>query len=267
MRKLVRAGMFAILFYVSVLLLAYLFQTKLIFFPTKLSQAHPFRRDVPCEEVFLTTPDGEKINGLFFSGSEKVVLYFHGNAGSLDSWQFVWEQFQETGVSLFIIDYRGYGKSTGSISEKGLNTDARTAYDYLLKRGFVGNNIIVYGRSLGSGIAVQLASTAAIAALILEAPYTSMKKLAWEKMPLLLPGLYIKYRFDNLDRINKVKAPLLVIHGDSDSTIPYHHGKKLFDAFNRQKQMLSVKGGNHNDLDEFGDFREGITQFIRAVDR
>jgi hypothetical protein len=262
-QRLVRISMIALLIYLSVLLLAFLVQTRLIFFPTRLSDDHPFRTDVPAEEIFLQTPDNEKINGLFFPGSsKKVILYFHGNAGSLDSWQYVSDQFRELGLNVFMIDYRGYGKSTGSISERGLNTDGRAAYDYLLQRGFVPADIIVYGRSLGSGIAVQLASTVTIGAIILESPYVSIKRLAWEKMPFLLPGLYIRYHFDNLGRINEVRAPLLVVHGERDSTIPYRHGKMLFDRFNGQKEMVSIKGGNHNDLEDFREFREGIDKFL-----
>jgi fermentation-respiration switch protein FrsA (DUF1100 family) len=256
--------MIAAIIYLSVIFLAFLLQTRLIFFPSKLSRDHSFRTDVPNEEVFLQTADNEQINGLFFPGSsEKVILYFHGNAGSLEGWQHVYDQFQDLHLNVFMIDYRGYGKSTGSISEQGLNTDGRAAYDYLITRGFGANDIIVYGRSLGSGIAVQLASTAAVGALILEAPYVSMKKLAWEKMPLLLPGFYIRYRFDNLKRINKIKAPLLVIHGEADSTIPYSHGKKLFDTFNGQKKMISIPGAGHNDLDTFAEFRSAIAAFLR----
>src|SRR5688572_9084141 len=153
--------MIAAIIYLSVIFLAFLLQTRLIFFPSKLARDHSFRTDVPNEEVFLRTADNEQINGVFFRGSsEKVVLYFHGNAGSLEGWQYVYDQFQELQLNVFMIDYRGYGKSTGSISERGLNTDGRAAYDYLISRGFSANNIIVYGRSLGSGIAVQLASTA-----------------------------------------------------------------------------------------------------------
>src|SRR5689334_19470114 len=132
------------LIYVAVLLLAWLFQTNLIFFPAKLSSNHEFRKDVSVEEVNMDTPDGEKINGLFFqSNSKRVILYFHGNAGCLDSWQYVWDDVSGKGFNLFIIDYRGFGKSTGNISEKGFYTDAQTAYDYLLRRGFLADSIVV----------------------------------------------------------------------------------------------------------------------------
>jgi fermentation-respiration switch protein FrsA (DUF1100 family) len=266
MKMLFKMAIALILIFIAIIALAWLFQTRLIFFPSRLPSDHIFRNDLQHEEVFLTTSDSVSINALFFpSAGNKVILYLHGNAGCLDSWQYAWDDFRMPEYNFLIIDYRGYGKSTGRISEDGFYTDAQSAYDYLLKRGFLPENIVVYGRSIGSGVAVHLASTNPIGALILEAPYTSVRKLASEKAPLLLPWLYIKYRFDNLGKINAVKAPLLVIHGTGDNTIPFVHGQSLFESFNGKKTMLTIEGGNHNNLAEFREFGDGIKAFLTKV--
>ncbi|HEY5744481.1 MAG TPA: alpha/beta hydrolase [Chryseolinea sp.] len=265
MRFLLKIAVFLVLAYLLVVLLAYLLQTKLLFHPTKLRSDFKFHTDSEHEEVFLASPDGEKINGLFFPApSDKVILYFHGNAGSLEDWQFVYHDFESLGFNFFIIDYRGYGKSTGNISEAGFYQDAQAAYDFLLARGFEADHIVVYGRSIGSGVAVHLATHQQIAALILESPYTSVEQLAIEKYRYLFPSLYLRYRFDNLNKINAVKAPLLVIHGRRDDLIPFPHGQALYDVFDGKKQLIAVEDGHHNDLSEFPQFLPEILSFLRA---
>ncbi|AYB29728.1 alpha/beta hydrolase [Chryseolinea soli] len=265
MRFLLNTAVFLVLAYLLVVLLAFLLQKKLLFYPTRLPCDFKFRTDRRHEEVFLNTSDGEKIDGLFFSApSDKVILCFHGNAGSLEDWQFVCDDFDSTGFNFFVVDYRGYGKSTGNISEAGFYKDAQAAYDFLLARGFEADHIVVYGRSIGSGVAVHLATHRQIAALILESPYISVEKLATEKYRYLFPTLYLRYHFDNLSRINAVKAPLLVIHGRRDDLIPFPHGQALYDAFDGKKQLIAVDGGHHNDLSRSPQFLPGILSFLRA---
>lgn len=265
MSFLLKIAAFLVCAYLLAVLLAYLLQTKLLFYPAKLHSDFKFRADRSHEEVFLVTPDSEKINGLFFPASnDKVILYFHGNAGSLEEWQFVYRDFDSLGFNFFIIDYRGYGKSTGNISEAGFYKDAQAAYDFLLARGFTADNIVVYGRSIGSGVAVHLATHQQIAALILESPYISVEKLAIEKYRYLFPSLYLRYRFDNLSKIKAVKAPLLVIHGQRDGLIPFPHGQTLYNTFDGKKQLIAVKDGHHNDLSESPQFLPGILSFLRT---
>ncbi len=136
---------------------AYFAQTSLYIFS---AQACPrFRFGAGAQEVFLTTHDNETINGLFFTGTRKeVILYFHGNAGDLSTWQYIMADFAQLGYDVMIIDYRGYGKSTGTLSEEGLYADADAAYEYLIGKGFAAQQIIIYGRSVGTGVATDLAS-------------------------------------------------------------------------------------------------------------
>jgi uncharacterized protein len=242
--------------YVSCIILLYLIQTKLIFFPEKLP--HSFKYTSSGYELFLETSDHEKINALFFQGPRsEVILYCHGNAGSLENWQFVGEELQDAGYSVLIFDYRGYGKSSGKISEEGFYYDASACYEYLRER-YQEDRIIIYGRSIGTGVAVDLCAKAKVKGLILEAPYTSLVNLANEKFGFFFPGFYLRTRFDNLGKINQIKCPLLLIHGTEDSLIPASESQKLFHSFNGEKKLFLVEGGGHNDLSSFSEYQKII---------
>lgn len=245
------AWIFVIVYGVVVILL-YTLQVRLIFYPGRLDPDFKFRLGEDDDEVYYRTADGELINALFFEGrSRNVVLYFHGNAGDLSGWQFVAEDFTSHGFKVMVIDYRGYGKSSGGISEEGFYLDGAGAYQYLVEKGFKPENIIVYGRSIGSGVAVQVASKYPCKGLILEAPFASLKKLADEKLPFFFPSLYLKFPFDNLAKINKVKCPVIFLHGTNDTLIPPSHSSSLFKHFTGKKEMILVEGASHNDLHTF----------------
>lgn len=247
-----------------ILVSGFMFQTKLIFYPGQLPREFQFKLGKETEEIFLKTSDGEEINALFYSGSKKeVILYFHGNAGDLSNWQYIAEDFTRLGYNFFIIDYRGYGKSSGTITERGLYADAEAAYQFLMdEKRFRPDDLIIYGRSIGTGVAVELASRHAVKGLILEAPYTSLKKLANEKMPFLLPSLFLRFHFDNIGKINSVKSPVLFIHGANDTLIPPSHTNKLFDHFSGKKKKVIIPEGSHNDLNEFAEYHEGLMKII-----
>lgn len=245
--------------YLVCILLGFLLQTNLIFFPGKLPPDYRFNLGNGDEEVQLKTSDGETIHGLFFEGVENdAIIYFHGNAGDLSGWQNVAADFITAGYNILIIDYRGYGKSTGTISEKGLYHDAEAAWQYMIDKGFLPANIIIYGRSIGTGIAVELASRYTCKGLVLESPYTSLKQLAQEKAPYLFPSLWLKYHFDNIGKIEKVQSPVLFVHGEHDTLIPVSHTKTLYEKFSGTKKLLLVKGGTHNDLSSFPEYQEII---------
>lgn len=245
------AWVFVILYGIVIVLL-YTLQTRFIFYPGRLEPDFKFKLGDNTSEFFYRTEDGQSINGLFFTGSgSDVVLYFHGNAGDLSGWQFVAEDFTSHGFNVMIIDYRGYGKSSGKISEKGFYLDGEGAYQHLVENGFNPENIIVYGRSIGSGVAVDVASNYPCKGLILEAPFSSLKELADEKLPLFFPSLYLKFRFDNVTKINRVKCPVIFLHGTLDTLIPPSHSKSLFKKFIGKKEMILVQGASHNDLHTF----------------
>ena len=248
---------FVIIAYAVIVIVLYTLQRKLIFYPGVLARDYKFNTEDGTEEVALTAGDGETISGLFFEGElPDVIVYFHGNAGDLSGWQFVASDFTSLGLNFFIIDYRGYGKSTGKITEEGLYHDADAAYKYLLDRGFHPHNIIIYGRSIGSGVAVDLAARQLAKGLILESPFSSLGALANEKFPFFLPSLYLRFRFDNIGKINRVKCPVILLHGSDDVLIPASHSRKLFDAFKGTKKMIIVDRGAHNDLHAFVQYRD-----------
>lgn len=251
-----------IVLYLSGALVLYFFQTRLIFYPGKLSQDYKFRTIPLREELFFKTEDGETINGLYFPGEDKrrVILYFHGNAGDLSGWQFVAEDLLPSGLSVFIIDYRGYGKSTGSISEKGLYSDAESAYKFLLeKKRIKPDGIIIYGRSIGSGVAVEIASRKKCGGLILESSYSSLATLANEKVPFFFPSFYLRSKFNNLKKIDQVSCPIAFLHGAEDTLIPPAHSQILFESFRGKKTFVLIETGQHNDLHGFPEFKDFIT--------
>ena len=254
--------------YCVAIILLYALQSKLIFYPGVLGRDFAFRLGKHDEEVTLETSDGEAISALFFRGKGRdVILYFHGNAGDLSGWQFVAEDFTALGYNFLIIDYRGYGKSTGTVSERGLYLDADAAYEYLLKRGFEPRDIVIYGRSIGSGVAVDLASRVSCLGLVLESPFSSMGQLANEKFPFLFPALFLKYRFDNSAKMAKVKCPVIFLHGSDDTLIPPVHSQRLFKSFRGSKRLIIVDHGSHNDLHAFTQYKAFLTGVLPSFFR
>jgi fermentation-respiration switch protein FrsA (DUF1100 family) len=245
-----------VVLYFAVILLLYIFQTRLIFYPGKLPKDFKFMLGENDQELFLETADHEAINALFFPGTRaEVILYFHGNAGDLSGWQFVAEDFTAHGYNFLIIDYRGYGKSSGTISEDGFYRDAEAAYMFLLQeKGFTPQDIIIYGRSVGSGVAVDLAGKHKTRGLILESPYASLKKLANEKLPFLFPSLYLLLSFNNIQKIKNVDSPVILLHGSIDTLIPASHSERLFKKIQSKKKMILIPGGSHNDLNAFQEY-------------
>lgn len=256
------AWIFVITYGVVVILL-YVFQSRLIFYPGVLPTDFTFKLGPGDRELFLDTEDGERINALFFRGDgPRVILYFHGNAGDLSGWQFVAEDFTALGYNVLIIDYRGFGKSTGTLSEKGLYRDGDAAYRWLVENGFPPENIIIYGRSIGTGVAVDLASRNACRTLILESPYSSLGRLANEKFPLFFPSLLLRFSFDNVNKINRVKSPVIFLHGSDDTLIPASHSRRLFTRFVGRKKLIIVPQGAHNDLHAFREYEDFLLDVL-----
>jgi fermentation-respiration switch protein FrsA (DUF1100 family) len=249
--------------YVLAVVLLFLFQRRLIFFPGKLPENFNLKLKQNQEELFLTTSDDEHINAIFCQGNrDEVVLYFHGNAGDLSGWKFVAEDFDTLGYSMLIIDYRGYGKSSGQITEEGFYNDGEAAYNYLLQeRGYKADQILMHGRSIGTGVAVEMAARHTPRALVLESPYTSLGALANEKLPFLFPSLYMRFSFNNLKKIGNIPCPVVMVHGTRDELIPPAHSERLFKAVTGPKKRFLINGGGHNDLNAF----EGYKEFLNYL--
>jgi hypothetical protein len=201
------------------------------------------------EDVHFAASDGVRLNAwLISAGADApMVLWFHGNAGNiadrLDNARLLFDR----GLSLFMVDYRGYGKSEGEPSEQGINEDGRAAYDYLISRGIEPGSIIVFGRSLGSTVAIHLTSLSKCAGVILESAFTNMAEMARRHYPVI-PGLGgLKKKFPSIDRIGSIESPILFIHGDRDEIVPFELGRRLFDAATAEKDFYTIKGAHHND--------------------
>ncbi|MFN8285321.1 MAG: alpha/beta fold hydrolase [Chitinophagales bacterium] len=266
MKTLKIALLVVVVLYLLVLLATYLLQEKIIFPAEPLRKDYPFNLTAEDREVFIAKPNGDKINGILYkrAGNKGVVLYLHGNAGHLSSWQHMAPEILEHKKDLLLIDYGGYGKSEGKFSEEGFYTDGKAAYNFLLTEGYKPEDIIIYGRSIGTGIATQLATTQKTGGLILESPYCSIPALGREKMPFLLPGLLLKYQFNNLEKAPGIKVPVLILHGTDDSLIPAEHGKKLYAAFTTVKTLVLIPGGHHNDLSEFPEKAAALQAFLSS---
>jgi fermentation-respiration switch protein FrsA (DUF1100 family) len=201
-----------------------------------------------AQDVWLRTRDGVRIHAWFVEcpGSRLVTLFFHGNAGNVTHRYPHFQEIAAAGSSLLMIDYRGYGKSAGAPSEAGLYKDADAAFDWLLANHYTPAQIVIHGESLGSAVAVDLASRRACAGLVLEAPFTSAGEVAGTILPVV--GPLVMRDFDSRSKIGRVHAPLLLIHGDRDEVIPYRLGQALFAAAPEPKTFWTVPGSGHNDI-------------------
>jgi fermentation-respiration switch protein FrsA (DUF1100 family) len=197
------------------------------------------------EDVVLPTTDGERIVGWYKAPQpgRAILLYFHGNAGTLRDRAGRARLLTEEGRGLLIVSYRGYSGSTGTPTETGLRTDARTAYDWLAQR-FPAERIVLYGESLGTGVAVALATERRVAGVILDAPFTSAADVAGHHYRFL-PVWLLRDQYRSLDRIRDTRAPLLVLHGDQDGVVPFSLGERLFADAPEPKHFVRMPGGDH----------------------
>ncbi len=242
----------------------YMNQEKLIFFPEKLKKSFQFNFDQKFEEIYIKTDDGIDLHGLLFSvdNSKGLIFYLHGNAGSLSSWGNVAETYTELNYDIFILDYRGYGKSEGSINgEKQLFQDIQTVYDNLKKR-YKENEIIVLGYSIGSGPAAKIASTNNPKLLILQAPYYNMPDLMKKFYPLI-PTIFLKYKFRTNKYIKECKIPVVIFHGDLDEVIYYGSSLKLQKLFKPGDRLITLERQYHNGMTDNEDYMTEMKKILK----
>jgi fermentation-respiration switch protein FrsA (DUF1100 family) len=243
-------------------------ERNFIFFPTREYAFSPSERGLSPEDVYFSTPDGIKLHAWFIKakGDSPVVLWFHGNAGNIsdrvENARFLFDR----GLSLFMPDYRGYGKSEGIPSEKGIYMDGQASYDDLVTAaGVAPENLIIFGRSLGTCVAVYVASKSKCAGVILESAFTNMADMAQSNFPIV-PGLGgFKDKFNSISRIPSVTAPVLFIHGDEDEIVPYKLGRRLFEGATAEKEFYTIHGAHHNDVYNLGgkEYFDRFEKFIR----
>jgi uncharacterized protein len=238
-------------------LLMYLAQDSLIFHPQPLSEAQRLAvsKRPSVESIFIDAADGTRLHAWHVKG-EPLVLYFGGNAEEV-SWMLDEAARRAPGTGWLLVDYRGYGSSGGSPSERSLTEDALRWHDK-----FAGRRTYVFGRSLGSGVAVQLAAQRPVAGVILVAPFDSLVELGKHHYPFLPVNLLLKHRFDSAALAPKIATPLLCIVATHDEIIPAEHAKRLYDAWGGEKRWVALEGASHNDTDGMPDYWLSIRKFL-----
>lgn len=242
----------------------YLNQENFIFFPEKLERSFRFLFEKPFEEIFINREDGVDIHGLLFKTAKPkgLVFYLHGNAGSLRSWGGVAETYVDLDFDIFILDYRGYGKSGGKISsEEQFYSDVQAAYDDMKKR-YEEDRIVILGYSIGSGPAARVASDNSPGLLILQAPYFSMVDIMKRIYPLV-PSFLLKYKFRTDQFIKKCRMPVIIFHGDQDEVIYYPSSLKLQKLFKTEDRLITLKGQYHNGMTDNPEYKMKLMQILR----
>ncbi len=255
----------AVIGYGGLLALMYVFQRALMYFPDTARVA-PAQAGLPqAQEVALQSDDGEKLIAWHVPprGDKPVVIYFQGNAEGLKARveRFTW--LTADGTGLLALCYRGYGGSTGKPTEDGLIRDAVAAYDFARAR-YPAKRIVLFGESLGTGVAVALAAGHEIGGLILDAPFTSAAEVGAAAYPFAPVRWLMKDKFHSDERIGRVSAPLLVLHGEGDSIIPIKFGERLFALAREPKRFARFPQGGHVDLDDHG-AAKAVTEFLAEL--
>ena len=261
---IIRVVILAIIFIAAVRYM----ESKSMFFPMKQMTSSPRDVGLSYEDIYFTTSDNKKINAWFIPsrGARFTVLFSNGNAGNISHRLEKISIMNEMGLNVFIFDYRGYGKSEGVPSEQGLYRDINAAYGYLVdSRGISGGDIILYGESIGGGVVIELARSKPVGAIITEAAFTSVKDMARMAFPII-PHAVFASRFDNLDKLEEIKCPKLIIHSADDEIVPFSQGERLFAAASEPKKFLKLRGGHNTAFwDSVEEYKGGIKSFIASL--
>ena len=251
--------------YLTLGIVFYFLQDKFLFHPVPLPADYAYHFDRPFRELNIPTDKKETINIIQFFPKDSlrkgVVLYFHGNMENINRYAKFADIFTNKGYEVWMPDYPGFGKSTGELTEKKLYQMASLTYT-MANAKYPKNNIFIYGKSLGTGIASQLASVKDCRVLILETPYYSIPDLFSCYVPLYPTGIISKYKIPTYEYLNKVKAPILILHGTDDEVIPYRCGVKLKSALKPADEFISIQGGKHNNLNNFEVLKKKINNLL-----
>ncbi|MGH9972118.1 MAG: alpha/beta hydrolase [Pyrinomonadaceae bacterium] len=247
------------------------FEHTVSFHPVRYDASDKWTPPAGAQDVLITAADGIRLHGWFFETSERpavaTIIFFHGNGGNIRNVGWVGERLSSRGFDVLLLDYRGYGRSDGDVDgEVGLYADADAGYQYVTNtRGVRPEGVVLYGQSLGTAVAADLASRKRCAAIILESGFSSVSDLASTVLPLLPRQLHFlaKNRFESARKLSRVDCPVLITHGDPDGTIPTEHGYRLFAAAKEPKKLLIFPGAGHNVFGSQGDgYLDLIADFV-----
>lgn len=260
-KKIMRTGISVLIIYISVAVILFLLQRRIIYYPMTLEKEYEFPPYVPgMSEIYITCEDGALIHGLWAEGKpgKACILIFHGNAGNITHRETLLQGFSSMGYSVLLIDYHGYGKSEGAPSEQNLYMDGRASVEWLeKKKNIAPEQTVIFAKSLGSGVGVEIALLHPVKGLILESPFSSTSSVARSHFPYSLfpTGLLIRDRYDNMKKIGNISCPLLIIHGDEDTIISQNESSRLFKKAEEPKTLYIVEGAGHNNV-----------QFVKPVE-
>lgn len=254
--------------YLVTIAVLWTFQRDLMYFPDGEPRVAPsfYPRLGGVQEVLLTTADNVELAAWYAPAppNRPTVLLFHGNGGSLSRERHRLQRFNDAELGVLLLAYRGYSGNAGVPNEQGLYSDARAALDWLHVNGVAASSIVLYGISLGSGVATKMAAEREVGAVVLEAPYTSTVDIAAFRFPIVPVTWLMEDRFESLARIKMIDEPLLVMHGDRDFVIPQRFGRRLFEEANQPKEGFWPKGLGHDDIFDNGGFEIAL-DFIRRT--
>ena len=252
-------------------------EDRFIFHPDHVIDRDPSHIGLGFEDVFFTTEDGIRLHGWVVPHKEAraTLVWFHGNAGNIsDRLLNIKLLHDRIKTNIFIFDYRGYGRSGGTVSEKGTYLDGEAAMKYLLGRDdAAARRLILFGRSLGAAVAAEMAIRFTSLGLILESPFVSIREMARAIFPSLPIAWLLRTRFDTMEKVRLVKTPILVLHGDRDATVPFSQGKKVFEVASQPKKFYRIVGATHNDTfvvggeEYYGALREFIESALAANEK
>ena len=239
-----------VFFYVLLLIIVFLFQGNILYHPTtdNYIQNQVEVEPAEIEKVKITTKDKINLIGWFYNRNLeefKTILFFHGNAGSLENRTYKLNHFKNLNLNFLIIAWRGFSGNKGKPNEMGLYEDAKSAIKWLKAKGIKEKNIILYGESLGTGVVVEVAQNKNYAGVILESPFTSMVNMGKKYYPFFPVNLLLKDKFESYKKINNIFVPVLIMHGKVDKIVPYDMGKKMYELANEPKFFYSQEYGDH----------------------
>lgn len=252
-------------------------EDRFIFHPDHVTDRDPSHIGVRFEDVFFTTQDGLRLHGWFIphQDARATLVWFHGNAGNISGRLLNIKLLHDRiNTNIFIFDYRGYGRSEGTVSEKGTYLDGEAAMNYLLGRHeAAARRLILFGRSLGAAVAAEMAIRFASLGLILESPFVSIPEMARAIFPSLPIAWLLQTRYDTMEKVRLVKTPILVLHGDRDATVPFAQGKRVFEIASHPKKFHRIVGASHNDTflvggeEYYGALRDFIESAVAANEK
>ncbi len=255
-----------VLIYLTITFVLYYSQRSLLYHPTENNYSGD-QLTVPIDTVRIKTDDNIELLSWYHDKdiqNYKTILFLHGNAGSLENRIHKINHFNEMEINFLIISWRGFSGNEGKPTEEGLYKDAKSAVKWLINKGVKKENIIIYGESLGTGVATEISQNESFAGIILESPFTSMVAAGKSKYPIFPIGLLLKDKYESDKKIKNIKSPVLVMHGEADTIVPFWMGKKIYELANNPKYYYFPEYDDH--MMEYNDkLLNTLKSFIKSL--